>query len=65
MATGIQSTQDSYGDGSFIVVLDHFLRNAENKPPQYEIQKTNQGLQIAVRKYISFTADIRPFHQKQ
>ena len=61
MATGIQTIQDSYGDGSFIVVLDHFLRIfAEN-----EIRKTNRGLQIVVRKYLPFNVDVRLFHQKQ
>ena len=65
MATGIQTIQDSYGDGSFIVVLDHFLRNAENKPAENEIRKTNQGLQIVLRKYIPFIVDVRLFHQKQ
>ena len=65
MATGIQSTQHSHDPGCFIVVLDHFLRNAENKPAENEIRKTNRGLQIVVRKYIPFVVDVRLFHQKQ
>ena len=65
MATGIQSTQHSHDPGCFIVVLDHFLRNAENNAPENEIQKTNRGLQIVVHRYKPFKVDIRLFHQKQ
>ena len=69
MATGIQSTllptQVSLGNGSFIWVLDHFLRNGDKKH-----KKTNYGSQIVMREgrliaVDHFIVDIRLFHQYQ
>ena len=66
MATGIRSSRHLNCDGSFIVVLDHFLDNyttrRSNRAPN-DVQKTNKGVEIEMPEFKDFIVDIRKFYQ--